>query len=401
MMMNKIDDKISVKNRRIDFLKRNLRSYVFKDKSILEFGDQCLYNEKSLFHFSVLNHIDNDKRSDDNYLNNKNYDTIIVWSSNLQILESNIIKLLYENDWTKTCYIIFELNNEEERSGEYKNKYESFVKLVYHFQNLNFTCSEITDSHTNGLVTYMILKNTNMVHLGHPIRDRTDRLALYFSGRIKTYEDQLTSLKSFQEYYDIDFFCSINGVKDEQHDRFLDDMSIIDSFFEEHSHIYDKTWAQRFWRLPTQNDRDAYKLSSSLYNNKKAIELVEKHQEEYQFKYDIVIKYRSDIISSTILPIIAVNFIESNSIYIPNGYDWDFYDQQGINDHIAYGSFESMKIYSNVFDNVELYCGDIHKHGYHPESLLLYHLQQYKLSIHRFQYEYGHNTNRHEPGEYG
>ena len=181
----------------------------------------------------------------------------------------------------------------------------------------------------------------------------------------------------------------------------MKDMSIVSSFFEDHTMVYKIQWARCFRRLPTQNDRDAYKLSSSLYNNMKAMELIRAYQDKYQFMYDIVIKFRADIISDYVVPILPLSNITTNTIYIPEGHDWHFYDQLGINDHIAYGSFTTMQIYSNVFANIELYCGHPHNHGYHPESLLLYHLLMSKVNIIRFPFQYGHNTNRHEPGEYG
>ena len=229
--------------------------------------------------------------------------------------------------------------------------------------------------------------------LGHQ-----QRIALYFSGRIKTYEEQLSYLKQLKDTYNIDMFCSINGEKDEQHVQFMSDLQITDAFFEDHSTKYNENWAQTFRRLPTQSDRDAYKLSSSLYNNLKAMELIEKYQEAHSFVYDIVIKFRADIVTKDML--LIPETIHAGTVYIPSNYGWDFFDQPGINDHIAYGSFDVMKAYSSVFARVETYCTD-HGRGYHPESLLLYHLQQERLIITRFPFEYTPNTNRHEPNEYG
>lgn len=227
----------------------------------------------------------------------------------------------------------------------------------------------------------------------------TPRVAVYFSGRIKTYEDQLPYLQRLRDTYNADMFCAINGVKDEQHTKFLSDLSIRDSFFEDHAAIYNEKWAYTFCRLPTQRDRDAYKLSSSLYNNTKAIELIEKYQEAHSFVYDIVVKFRADIIARDVLPLPPPDNLDKDTVYIPEGHDWHFYHQLGINDHIAYGSFRAMKTYSTVFEKVETYCKE-HGRGYHPESLLLYHLHQENIKIVRFPFEYTHNTNRHEPNEY-
>lgn len=247
----------------------------------------------------------------------------------------------------------------------------------------------ITDTHTNN---------------NHHARDNnTDvdpserRIAIYFAGRIKTYEDQLKQLQSMISHYRMDVFCSINGECDDYHRNFMNDLHVKGSFFEDHVTVYRSEWKDIFHRLPTQSDRDAYKLSSSLYHNKKAMELIENHQVKNNFVYDIVLKYRADIISQDIIRLLGE--ISIGTVYIPDCYGWDFYDQPGINDHIAYGSFDVMKVYSDVFSNVEDYCRN--GRGYHPESLLLHHLRTKNIKIERFPFEYTHNTNRHEPGEYG
>lgn len=222
---------------------------------------------------------------------------------------------------------------------------------------------------------------------------------MYFSGRIKTYEDQLVYLKHLQEHFEMDCFCSINGELDEQHEQFLRDMNIKAHFFQNHDEMYDNSWQEKFKRLPGQSDRDAWKLSSSLFNNMKCIELIEQYQEKHGFQYDIVVKFRADILSSNMLPI--VESVRPNTIYIPEGHDWHFLDLfQGINDHIAYGDVNSMRVYSSVFAHVEQYCLEEGR-GYHPESLLLHHLMTNSVDIVRFPFEYGHNTNRHEYKEYG
>ena len=226
----------------------------------------------------------------------------------------------------------------------------------------------------------------------------TRKIALYFSGRIKTYEEQLPLLMEMQQTYNIDYFCSINGICDDYHQKFIQDLNIKHSFFEDHEKIFDPSWRDRFHRLPTQNDRDAYKISSSFYNNMKAFDIIKEYEQLHNIQYDIIIKFRADIISNHILPI--VNNIETNTIYIPEGYKWDFYHLEGINDHIAYGNSDVMKVYSNVFPNIEKYCIEEHR-GYHPESLVLYNLQRHGIKIQRFAYDYGHNNMRHEYKEYG
>lgn len=225
------------------------------------------------------------------------------------------------------------------------------------------------------------------------------RIAMYFSGRIKTYEDQLVYLKQLQEHFEMDCFCSINGQLDEQHEQFLRDMNIKGYFFQNHDEIYDKSWQEKFKRLPTQSDRDAWKLSSSWFNNMKCMELIEEYQKQHGFNYDIVVKFRVDVLSTSMLPILED--IKPNTIYIPEGHDWHFLDLfQGINEGLAYGQLDVMRIYSNAFAHVDQYCM-AEGRGYHPESLLLHHLKTNGLDIFRFPFEYTFHANRHEYREYG
>lgn len=216
-------------------------------------------------------------------------------------------------------------------------------------------------------------------------------IALYFSGRVNTYEEQIDYFKNLKDLYNIDYFCSINGIQDEYHDTFIKELDIKSYFFEQHESIFDDSWIS----FPTHlsyADRDyTLRMSSHFYNNKKAFELIEKYQEEHDIKYDIIIKFRADIISDEIFPIIQD--IKPDYIYIPKEWDWDWRGMHGINDHIAYGSSEVMKIYSNLFPYIKEYCSE-HSRGYHPESLLLYHLQRNEMKIERFNYTYTHNKNR-------
>lgn len=225
------------------------------------------------------------------------------------------------------------------------------------------------------------------------------KIAVYFSGRINKYECTIDFLQYWRQKYSMDYFCSLNIPQmDEYHSKFIDQLHIKHFFFQEHSDVYQTDWFERFRRLPCDHEHVWYKISSSLYNNKKAFELIENCQDEN--KYDIIVKFRADatLYEDFILP----EMVEPNTVYIPENHDcayhWDdpYYHVLGINDHFAYGDFESMKIYSNVYDKVDEYCS---KGGrpYHPESLLLHHLEMNHLKIERFPYHYWFHADRHLP----
>jgi len=195
--------------------------------------------------------------------------------------------------------------------------------------------------------------------------------------------------------YDIDVFMSINDDYSEYYDLFIERLKIKAYFFERHEKSYKKDWFPKFRRIPEDDEFVWYKISSAYYNNKKAFELISDYQKEHDIKYDIVIKFRADAICQNML---EFEKTEPHTVYLPFGGDNCYnYDNSGITypgvqDHLAYGDFETMKIYSSVYDSIETYCPE---QPYHPEVLLLYHLQQNHIKIIRWSFPYSTNQGRH------
>lgn len=354
---------------KIDNLRRYFKLNVFRNKSIVEVGGSRIEGNRKIFGYKSCFSYPNLSSC----LNTK-VDTLVIWTPiEITLGQTDLLKTLIKG----SMYLIIEnLPNE---------------MLIFHendFKDVQFK------SITCGMTTYYVYWNPTYAS---PIRQRTDRVAMYFSGRIKTYEDQILYLMKLRDEYDIDCFMSINGKRDDFHDEFIRKMHVVDDFFQNHEDIYICSWEKRFRRLPTQNDRDAWKLSSATFNNCKCITMIENFQKEYAFEYDIVVKFRVDIITDHILSLPLS--VPKNTVYLPIGGDWDFYEQRGINDHFAYGDFPTMKIYSTVFKNIEQYC-EVENHGYHPESLLYYQLEKNHVVIERFEFVYTLHVNRHEPGEY-
>jgi hypothetical protein len=130
---------------------------------------------------------------------------------------------------------------------------------------------------------------------------------------------------------------------------------------------------------------------SMFYHNKRCFDLIEKY---YQ-KFDIIIRFRADIHSPEVLPILN---IKPNTIYIPKGQD-PF--EGTINDQVAYGDFNSIKIYCEVVNNIIAFCNCnkpqliksfnsiINKNTlFHPETLMKKQLDVCRLNIIRFDYTY-------------
>ena len=206
------------------------------------------------------------------------------------------------------------------------------------------------------------------------------KIAVIFSGRIKSYEQQLEYLMNLQNKFNLDFYCSINQENiDLYHQNFLNLFKVKEYNFEKSE--YNEEW-NKYNSKYCVNKKNTV---SRFYNDYKCFKLIEQYQYENNFKYDIILKFRADIVSTN-----EFNFIENiekNTIYIPNEYD-----HCGLNDQIAYGNFDTMKIYCDIYNQIENLC----KEGvdFHPESLVLNQILKNNIRIIRFNYYYHLNNNR-------
>jgi hypothetical protein len=199
------------------------------------------------------------------------------------------------------------------------------------------------------------------------------RMAVYFSGKIiksRHHQFHQDSMKKFEKYYekdyDVDYYCSINGVLDEDHKNMMEELGIRTSNFEniELNIIWEQLQRRGF-------------SCSMFYNNKRNMDMIIDSQKQY----DIIMKYRTEIIINQNCFDIPDN-LENDTIYVPDGYDWG-----GINDQLAYGNQQSMVKYSSLYDKIERYCGQEGVHP-HPETILSYHLKSEGLKIVRFCFPY-------------
>ena len=110
-------------------------------------------------------------------------------------------------------------------------------------------------------------------------------------------------------------------------------------------------------------------------NKKRVFSLLEKHIEKNNISYDIILSLRVDIILKN-----KFDFKNEDCIYIPIGCDY----RNGINDQIAYGNFDVMKKYNNIYDNMINLLED----GclLHPETLNRENIKS--LNINRFDLNY-------------
>jgi len=117
-------------------------------------------------------------------------------------------------------------------------------------------------------------------------------------------------------------------------------------------------------------------MTRHFINKSRVLALLEKHDA----KYDVVISLRIDCVFNN-----KFNFddIKENTIYIPDGGNWC----GGINDQIAYGKMEVMKMYNSIFPNA-LVLLDKGLSVAHPENLTLANIRYHNLEIARVPLSY-------------
>lgn len=217
--------------------------------------------------------------------------------------------------------------------------------------------------------------------------DRTPRVALYFSGRVRGYESALAGLLAFQKAHDIDVFCSINGELDEYHAAFLRALRVKGSRFDVYR-VEDEAWGDRRCDLGHKQH-----MSSMFYNNMRAFELIEAYQRDHGFVYDVVIKFREVKFGE---PMWIDPDLVPRRLYIPAiPSDHDVTGRGAINDQIAYGDVEAMRVYSSVYASMGAYLDE--GVPFHPETLLYHHIRVHGVGVHRFQFAYDLNDDRHLP----
>jgi hypothetical protein len=117
-----------------------------------------------------------------------------------------------------------------------------------------------------------------------------------------------------------------------------------------------------------------HNMTCHLLNKKRVFGLLEDYCNITNTSYDLIVSCRLDLYIEQYSPEKPL----VNTIYIPAGED-----HMGINDRLAYGDFQTMKKYMNLYDNC-VYLLDRKLSLPHPESLHLATILFYKLNIIRF-----------------
>lgn len=110
--------------------------------------------------------------------------------------------------------------------------------------------------------------------------------------------------------------------------------------------------------------------------------------------YDLIMKYRSDIVANELPNLKKYLFLKNmkNTILIPNTYHFG-YQGYNINDQICIANNETIHIYLNIYNFIDKYLNDDNI-ILHPETLVHHNLLKNNINIILFDYNYILNDKR-------
>lgn len=215
---------------------------------------------------------------------------------------------------------------------------------------------------------------------GSGVNGQPQKVAMFFVGRVTAYQDVLPKLLEIKKKYKPVVFCSLNGEAEQMKDNnsFLSDIDITEGQYNIEE-IQFPIWMDGCWKNRSINPRA---MISMYYHMNKVFNLIEEYQRKNSVKFDCVLYYRADIDSTDKLMLTTP---EKNSIYLPEDVGYG-----GYNDRMAYGDYESMRVYCDLYSSIQsLFCDDTSLAN--PESILKKYLTQKGMKVNMIRY----NTNLH------
>jgi hypothetical protein len=222
------------------------------------------------------------------------------------------------------------------------------------------------------------------------------RIAILLPGQPRFTRDFRTFLCNLKGYDQADWFVYLtnNSTREEAKNK-CHTIPIHPEWFN-----YDKCWAESriIQNLPPNNFLKKFEISDvhaqkfpqvrtekysgittdnifyMFYNIYKANQLRVQYEQENNFKYDAVIRTRSDIGLPNEVNVNAYD-LSSNVVIMPNE---RWYGTPPSNDQFGFGNSHVMSIYSDTINHLEEYEKQVTDFG--PEALLAYHLNLNKVS---------------------
>lgn len=201
------------------------------------------------------------------------------------------------------------------------------------------------------------------------------RAAVLFTGRVKTWEEQLTYLQSMKVSIEastglpVDFFCSAGCYK-ESFDGFVAALDVKASEYT----TYEIDPVILTYPVLGPGTKH-YNYTSMLFHMKNAHRIMEEYATANGIEYKVVVRWRADLICHT--PFKIAWPIPLNTIFVPQ-----CDDNGGINDRCAYGEGVAMKKYTHLYDYIHEFAKDLPMHA---ETYLLRHIRTQGLQTQRYE----------------
>jgi hypothetical protein len=301
--------------------------------------------------------------------------------------------------------VYIEINNKFLYDEDFINKYKS--NLWFNKDNINLGDNY---NYINGKkFTFLpendkkiIIRNyegiiSNYIHYYRQSLSAINRYGMLIAGRIKCYDENLIEniLKYLNENPNewIDIHININDNKYNLENylnmRYMKYpfIATLNSLNYEINQYYIDIYNKK------KTINNPMTLMSSFYTLMKAFCQLNYYKNENKINYDLIIKYRSDIVCNKIPDLNKYLYLkkEDKKIITPSNYRYG--EEYIANDQIGIGNYNSMSIYCNVYPYIDIY--EYNNISFHPETLLAFHLYKNNIEIDFFDYnDYYLNLNR-------
>jgi len=217
------------------------------------------------------------------------------------------------------------------------------------------------------------------------------KVAVCISGFLRSFEQTFESLfVNLTDQFDCDFFIhtwDTVGALDRHFDQKVSGITVknietrLRSIYNPKNLIIEPRRAFHITEMIRHKafGRDANGLLSMYYKILECNKLKSAYEQQYNFKYDLVFRYRSDILIQS--KIVIDPYLNMEPVYIPS-----FGDFGGINDQFAFSNSQNMDIYCDLFNRINEYLNE--GQILNPEYLLKHHLTKNKIPITRFSCNY-------------
>jgi len=289
---------------------------------------------------------------------------------------SNIIKII--NDLKDIVWGYYEINN------------NNFISVLPELSKNNYEIRDLKNkSNFIGICSsyigwYKQLFETSIYY------------ALTVNGRLTCHQENLFPkvIKYLNENKNewIDLHIAINDYEEKTelylNDKYMD-FPFIATFSCKKFIIHDK-YVNHHYRANEYNNNNIQNMISNFYTLSIVSNQVFLFNKYYN--YNLIIKYRPDIVCECMPQLNNFLNIEKNNLLTPNIHKYG-YNGGIINDQICIGNPSDIYKYFTIYKYIDEY---LYKDNIilHPETLLYHHLKKHNINIISFDYNYDLNINR-------